>query len=455
MAHVILNSPSSMIPARNPYRAILRRDYPEPLVALLAFVLGIWLWDHYFGKPEGYAPGTEEIALVKLDRDLRLADSMVGDPLWLKWLAGVGDPVRVRSDGLRMLGKLSSADSVSPAGIEAYAVIQAVEMGRPVREVLARVPGGAEIGGGKWMFGEASPHSATWWQAKRMEEASAADGGAWKRSFDADSARLRIRAVVSRSLVWLLGGLGLVFIPHTLRVLKGAFARRPRGYGGAWTIPMGSVVFLVATLAWIGFTMTLEMGIGILPGLHPALMIFLDAAARLLPALIALGLLFRRPSHAVRTLGLSRAPDVMAVIGALALLIGIDQFLRLWMGSEAATDPGGGLSLADVGLWGLAFSVVSACLLAPLAEELLYRGVLFRSLANRLGVVAGALLSSVVFATLHFYDGFGLVSVGVFGLTCALLYAATGSLNSSILLHILYNSAIKIPEWVVYHGSLD
>ena len=41
------------IPPGNPYRAILRRDYPEPLIALLAFILGIWLWDHYFGKIAG------------------------------------------------------------------------------------------------------------------------------------------------------------------------------------------------------------------------------------------------------------------------------------------------------------------------------------------------------------------------------------------------------------------
>lgn len=39
----------------------MRRDIPEPLIALLCFVLGIWLWDHYFGKDAGYAPGTEEM----------------------------------------------------------------------------------------------------------------------------------------------------------------------------------------------------------------------------------------------------------------------------------------------------------------------------------------------------------------------------------------------------------
>ena len=89
---IIKKTSAALEPPGNPYRVILRRDYPEPLIALLAFILGIWLWDHYFGKTEGYVPGTEEIAMVKIDRDLRLADAMEEDPKWLKWLVGVDKP---------------------------------------------------------------------------------------------------------------------------------------------------------------------------------------------------------------------------------------------------------------------------------------------------------------------------------------------------------------------------
>ena len=66
----------------------------------------------------------------------------------------------------------------------------------------------------------------------------------------------------------------------------------------------------------------------------------------------------------------------------------------------------------------------------------------------------GAVLSSAVFAMLHFYDGYGLVSVGVFGFSCALLYSGTGALATVIVLHVLYNTSIKIPEWIVYHAPL-
>jgi membrane protease YdiL (CAAX protease family) len=444
---------TSPIPQRNPYLAILRREYPEPLIALLAFILGIWLWDQHFGKSQGYAPGTEASALIKVDRDLRLADAMVADPVWLRWLAGVDAPVLVRGNALRMLEKLAAAKSISPAGVEAHVVIKAVDEGRGVGDALAAMAQAGLAVDVRKSGEHPGSEPGTWWQVKRAEETGT--DASWRGAYDEDSARLRVWAVTSRSLIWLIGGLGLFFIPHTLRGLKRAMQNPPGGYCRAWTIPLGSTVFLVATLAWIGFTMVLETGISALPGLHPALLILLDGAARMLPPLIALGLLFRRPSHAVRSLGLARLPDIGAVAGLFALLIGVDQLLRLVVGSDAATDPGGGLSLGDAGSWGLAYSVVSACLLAPLAEELLYRGVLFRSLGNRLGVPFAAVLSSGVFAILHFYNGYGLLSVGIFGLACAFLYAATGSLSSSILLHVLYNSAIKIPEWVVYHRSLD
>ena len=69
---------------------------------LLAFILGVWLWDHYFGKPAGYPPGTEEIALVKIDRDLRLADAMAADPAWLRWLAGVDEPQAARATAVEV-----------------------------------------------------------------------------------------------------------------------------------------------------------------------------------------------------------------------------------------------------------------------------------------------------------------------------------------------------------------
>jgi len=440
----------------NPYRAILRRDYPEPFIALLVFILGIWLWDHYFGKVEGYAPGTEEVALVKIDRDLRLADAMADDPHWLRWLAGASEPEAARQDALEVFKKLLEAKSMSHQGMEAYAIVNAVQKGLPMREGLGNTLDGGMISDFEETSRNLANHQGTWWQARLIEswEEKVRPGSPWRQAYGRDTIQLKTRAVMARSSVWLLGLVGLAFVPSALRGLKRGLNAKPKGYGGAWPIPLGLVVFMMATLAWIGFSMTLDLGVETLPGLHPAVGIFLDSAARMLPSLIALGLLFRRPSHAIRVMGLDQPIALKAILGVFSLLMIVDQILGWSIGRMESSEPGGGLSLGDSGLWGLAFALISACLLAPVAEEVLYRGVLFRSCRNKLGVIPAALGSSVVFALLHFYDGYGLASVGIFGFSCALLYSATGSLTSVIALHMLYNITIKIPEWIVYHAPL-
>ncbi len=426
------------------------------MIALLAFILGIWLWDHYFGKSAGYAPGTEEIALVKIDRDLRLADAMADDPAWLKRLVGVDDPKNARENALKVFHKLAAENAISLSGLEAFAIIKAAHEGQPVREEIAEVLQGQAISDFSSTSRKLANHQGTWWSAKLIEawENTMRPESLWHESFGQDSQKLRARAILLRSSVWLVGLVGLIFIPSTLATMKRGLRAKPHGYGGAWPLPLGLVVFLVATLAWIGFAMTLEIGISSLPGLHPLGAILLDSAARLLPPLIAIGLLFRRPSHATRVLGLNRPFHTKTILGVFSLLMIIDQVLRWSFIGESSTEPGGGLSAGEAGIWGLAFAIVSACMLAPLAEELLYRGVLFRSCWNRLGVMPAAILSAMVFSLLHFYDGYGLASVGIFGISSALLYAATGSLGAAITLHVLYNSAIKIPEWLIYHGPL-
>ncbi len=447
---------TNQVPPRNPYLAILRRDYPEPFIALLVFILGIWLWDHYFGKPQGYAPGTEEVALVKIDRDLRLAEVMAKDPEWLRWLAGADDPAVARENSRIALENLIRERAIGLRGIEAFAVLKAKQTDRPAREMLAEMMQGQGTTDYEETARRLANHGGTWWEARLVEEweQSLRPTIHWQQTHGLDSGKLRTRAIVSRSAVWLIALAGLAFIPHTFRELRAGFSRPNRGYASAWTLPLGLVVFLVSTLAWIGFTMTLEIGISTLPGLHPIVGILLDSAARLLPALIALGLLFRRPSHAIRTLGLHRPTATRAILGLFTLLMVIDQLLRAAIGTSGNADPGGGLSAGEAGLWGLAFAIASACVLAPFAEEILYRGVLFRSFRNNLGIPAAALCSSAVFAVLHFYNGYGLASVAVFGCTCALFYASRGALRSCIALHALYNASIKIPEWIVYHAPL-
>jgi membrane protease YdiL (CAAX protease family) len=422
----------------------------------MAFILGIWLWDHYFGKNQSYAPDTEKIALIKIDRDLRLADAMSDDPRWLRWLAGAQIPSEVQDDALDVFKKLAKEKAISGSGMEAYAIVKAVRGKLPIRDLITEILEGQTVTDFDKASKALATHGGTWWQAKLIEslEQSTRPSSHWQEIFGQDNLQLRTRAVAARTTVWLIVLAGLFFIPQALLRLKKSLVPQMSGYGKRWPLSLGLTVFMVTTLAWIGFNQALEIGFDALPHLHPALFILMDSAARILPALIALSLIFRQPAHAVRVLGLGQPPGLKVILGGFTLLIGIDQILCATMGSAHSNDPGGGLSLGDAGYWGLTFSIVSACILAPIAEEILYRGILFRAFMNRIGVIPGALASTAIFAILHFYNGYGLVSVAIFGFGCALIYAGTATLSTVIVLHMLYNSAIKIPEWIIYHAPL-
>jgi len=419
----------------------------------LAFILGIWMWDHYLvSEPTEYMVGTEEVALLKIDRDLRLAEAMAEDPWWLRKLAGSGETEKLYENALGILQTLEAQRLMGPRSAEAYAVIRSAVDGTPVLETMMR-------------FGapglDASPdpvlRRGSWWRAKILR-ANAELGqisGPWKDSYAESLRTLRWRAIANGSVIMILGVVGLFFAPRTLSHLAGGLREQPRGYGGAWTPALGLTVFMIGTLAWIGFVAMLDLGVRGVIGLPPLMAVMLDTAARMLPSLIVIGFLFKQPSHAIRVMGLNRAPHPRMMLGMFALLLLADRALRLIPGAAGDGEPGGGLSLAEAGVNGLIFLVVSACIVAPIAEEILYRGVLFRSLGNRLGILPAAILSSVIFSSIHFYGLYGFVSVAVFGFACAMLYAATGSLVSVILLHSLYNLSIKLPEWWFYHAKIE
>ncbi len=414
----------------------MRRDIPEPLIALLCFVLGIWLWDHYFGETAGYAPGTEEIAMIRIDRDLQLAEGMAEDPALLRWLAHASTREEALNNGLSSLELLIQAQALSPTGYHAYAALLATRDQVPPETYLRQLA-----------LPSSDPESPTWWNLKIASEN-------FTYPQTATTSTLRTRAIFVGTIIWVLGLVGLAFVPVALRCLGNAFRKKPRGYSAAWSPSLGLMIFLLATLAWIGFSMMVELGISALPGIHPVVAILLDTVARLLPALIALGLLFRKPSHVPRGIGLDAHIHPPVILGLFSLLIVLDQPLRWALGRFTAEDPTGGLTYADSGMFGLVFLIVSACVVAPISEEILYRGILYRSLANRAGVLAAAIISSVIFASLHFYDVYGLASVATFGFICALLYQSTGSLVNVVALHMLYNTSITLPEWTIYHAPL-
>ena len=79
-----------------------------------------------------------------------------------------------------------------------------------------------------------------------------------------------------------------------------------------------------------------------------------------------------------------------------------------------------------------------AVLLAPLAEELLFRGVLLRVFRRRIGTAGAVLASSALFAAVHLHLP-ALAPIFVLSLGLSVAYLRTGSLVIPIVMHALFN----------------
>lgn len=96
---------------------------------------------------------------------------------------------------------------------------------------------------------------------------------------------------------------------------------------------------------------------------------------------------------------------------------------------------------------GVALLVLLAVVAAPLFEELIFRGFLFRGLANSWGWVLGAAASSAVFGAAHAQLTI-FVPLFALGFALAWVYKRTGSLWTAIAFHALFN-AISVVVWVL------
>lgn len=97
------------------------------------------------------------------------------------------------------------------------------------------------------------------------------------------------------------------------------------------------------------------------------------------------------------------------------------------------------------------------CLIAPVAEELIFRGWLYAKLrallpGKRLSLILSCLLVSLAFALLH---GQWNVGVNVFAMSLVLcgLREVTGTIYSGILLHILKNTIAFVLVYLVGFGG--
>lgn len=102
--------------------------------------------------------------------------------------------------------------------------------------------------------------------------------------------------------------------------------------------------------------------------------------------------------------------------------------------------------LQPSGLADWAILALVAAILVPLAEELLFRGILQESAQRALGAIPAAIVVGLIFAAAHFEPWY-LLPLSVIGIVLGLARLATGSVIATAIVHGSYNlGALLIAE---------
>lgn len=218
-----------------------------------------------------------------------------------------------------------------------------------------------------------------------------------------------------------------------------------------WGIVDAVVVFLVAmVLVALAANILTEMVRG--GGLHEDV-----ADALLLPlSLILLGgptvgwiALRHRAAPALTGDRYGRWRDVAVGIGAgiLAWILinqGIGLLIELFLREPPpALQPEFRAAVCDQST--MPYFIVGAVVVAPIAEELFFRGLLFQALRKRVGMIAGAVLSALVFGLLHMSGDSTLAAVITFslvfplGVFLAVFFHRRRTLVAPISAHVMFN----------------
>ncbi len=90
---------------------------------------------------------------------------------------------------------------------------------------------------------------------------------------------------------------------------------------------------------------------------------------------------------------------------------------------------------------------IAPCITAPWWEEVLYRGFLLPALTLQMKFWPAVFVSGVVFS-IHHVSTTGAIPLAILGWTWAAIYAKSGNLMVTILIHAMWNSRVFLGSWL-------
>ena len=299
----------------------------------------------------------------------------------------------------------------------------------------------------------------------RAEQASRAARRPWNRM---------LTLGIAAFLVILAGlGLGLLMAIYLTWARKNPGAPRPPLLALYPPPPLGKrqgetlyFVFLVYLISYA----VMQMGVGRLlgsalnnrltssPDYVLPLISVLTVILWLTIPLYALKLLALRVGLTSRDIGLRSdhlVGDILWGIGgwmvALPMVIGVTVVASIvFRGVDTPTHPAVLELAGSRNALTILLLMLQASVIAPLSEELMFRGVFFRSLTPRLQWIPAMVVASSVFAILHPQLPLGFFGLFTLGAMFNTLYALRGSLVPAIAAHALNNTAVLVGVLLIF-----
>lgn len=211
--------------------------------------------------------------------------------------------------------------------------------------------------------------------------------------------------------IWLL--VFVLVLQFGLTICAGIFQAVMDHWHGNPSAPIGDHPAVMAVISLIAF------GLILMWGLKKAKAPFM-AVFPLVPILISLLL-----------------PMSLTIIGAGILLSEIDNMFRIVLPEPKwHSDYYYGLVSGKTSLWG---SILLAVVIAPITEELLFRGLILRGLLSRYSVRKSLIVSAILFGAIH-VNPWQFVGTTIMGLLFAWWFVQTRSLFPCIFGHALNNA---------------
>jgi len=221
--------------------------------------------------------------------------------------------------------------------------------------------------------------------------------------------------------------------------------RRP-----VWNVWQGLFLLLIIYgieffLGWLKTPKNLDQ----LKGFFRFLTVGMGEALIYLVVILCFFKLIRRP---LRELGLVR-PSLRYIFLGIAMgvfLLVVVGFIGNYLANKLGTPAPQSFTLVLMGAqyeWQLFFLILLGGVIAPIKEEVFFRGIFYPPFRQEYGRGKGILLTAGLFALLHF-DVMRFIPLLVGGIVLTWLYEKTSSIWPSIIAHGTWNTLMALMVWI-------